>query len=85
MKERITLKKKSDPEKFAGPCLVKGIESPYVLCDTSYQSAYYPRLDLMKGCLCTPFEDQAGHSSIERVEQDIEPPLRVHLVIECHS
>ena len=43
MKERITLKKKSDPEKFAGPCLVKGIESPYVLCDTSYQSAYYPR------------------------------------------
>nr|VDD24248.1 unnamed protein product [Brassica oleracea] len=29
----------------------------------------------MKGCLRTPFEDQAKRSSIERVEQEIEPPL----------
>ena len=34
MKLRITLKKKSDPVKFAIPCLVKGIECPHALCDT---------------------------------------------------
>ncbi|KAF3533921.1 hypothetical protein DY000_02041549 [Brassica cretica] len=35
----------------------------------------------MKGCLRTPFEDQAERSSIERVEQEIELPGLVHLVI----
>ena len=34
MKNKITLKKKSGPEKFAIPCLVKGIEFPHALCDT---------------------------------------------------
>ncbi|KAF2617418.1 hypothetical protein F2Q68_00039050 [Brassica cretica] len=34
MKKRITLKKKSDPRKFAVPCTVKGIEFPHALCDT---------------------------------------------------
>ncbi|KAF3494670.1 hypothetical protein DY000_02053707 [Brassica cretica] len=34
MKMRITLKKKSDPEQFAIPCTVKGIEFPHALCDT---------------------------------------------------
>ena len=34
MKSMITLKKKSDPEKFAIPCLVKDIELPHALCDT---------------------------------------------------
>ncbi|KAF3539557.1 hypothetical protein F2Q69_00022593 [Brassica cretica] len=34
MKKGITLKKKSDPEKFAVPCTVKGIEFPHALCDT---------------------------------------------------
>ncbi|KAF3532317.1 hypothetical protein DY000_02038266 [Brassica cretica] len=34
MKLRITLKKKSDPGKFAIPCVVKGIEFPHALCDT---------------------------------------------------
>ncbi|KAF2602594.1 hypothetical protein F2Q70_00025845 [Brassica cretica] len=34
MKLRITLKKKSDPEKFAVPYVVKGIEFPHALCDT---------------------------------------------------
>ena len=28
MKQRITMKKKSDPEKFAVPCLVNGIKFP---------------------------------------------------------
>ena len=34
IKLRITLKKKSDPGKFAVSCLVKGIEFPCALCDT---------------------------------------------------
>ncbi|WZZ50992.1 hypothetical protein YC2023_051099 [Brassica napus] len=41
--------------------------------------------NLMKGCLRTPFEDQAERSSIERVEQEIELPGRVRLVIGCQS
>ena len=35
MKQRIALKKKSDPWKFAVPCLVVGIEFPCALCDKS--------------------------------------------------
>ncbi|KAF2531883.1 hypothetical protein F2Q70_00031792 [Brassica cretica] len=34
MKDMITLKKKSDPGKFAVLCMVKGIEFPHALCDT---------------------------------------------------
>ena len=36
-------------------------------------------------CLRTLFEDQAERRSIERVNQDIELPVRVHLVIGCQS
>ena len=39
----------------------------------------------MIGCLRTPFEDQAERSLIERVEQEIEQPGRVRLVIGCQS
>ena len=42
-------------------------------------------LNLINGCLRIPFEDQAERSSIERVEQEIELPGRVRLVIECQS
>ena len=42
-------------------------------------------LNLMKGWLRTPFEDQAERSSIEIVEQGIELPMQVPLVIECQS
>ena len=37
----------------------------------------------MKGCLRTPFEGQVERSSIERVEQEIELPEQVWLVVEC--
>uniref|UniRef100_A0A0D3D6V7 Uncharacterized protein n=1 Tax=Brassica oleracea var. oleracea TaxID=109376 RepID=A0A0D3D6V7_BRAOL len=36
-------------------------------------------LNLVKGCLRTPFEDQAERSSIDRVGQEIELPGRVRL------
>ncbi|KAL0898960.1 hypothetical protein Bca101_082921 [Brassica carinata] len=41
MKKRITLKKKSDPGKFAIPCLVKGIEFPCASATQERQSAFY--------------------------------------------
>ncbi|KAG5375827.1 hypothetical protein IGI04_040423 [Brassica rapa subsp. trilocularis] len=34
MKQMITLTKKSDPVKFAIPCVVKGVEFPHSMCDT---------------------------------------------------
>ena len=34
MRKRITLKKKSDPGKFAIPCTVQDIEFQHALCDT---------------------------------------------------
>ncbi|KAF2562445.1 hypothetical protein F2Q70_00018159 [Brassica cretica] len=44
MKNRITLKKKSDPGKFAIPCMVKGIEFPHALCDTGASVSILPRV-----------------------------------------
>ncbi|WZZ27075.1 hypothetical protein YC2023_010476 [Brassica napus] len=44
MKNKITLKKKSDPEKFAIPCTVKGIEFPHALCDTRASDSILPRV-----------------------------------------
>ncbi|KAF2532726.1 hypothetical protein F2Q70_00030816 [Brassica cretica] len=44
MKERITLKKKSDPGKFAVPILVKGIEFPCAMCDTSSSFSLLPKV-----------------------------------------
>ncbi|KAF3523213.1 hypothetical protein F2Q69_00047947 [Brassica cretica] len=43
-KNRITLKKKSDPEKFAIPCTVKGIEFPHALCNTGASVSILPRV-----------------------------------------
>ena len=40
-------------------------------------------LDLMKGCIRTPFKDQAERSSVIEFEQKIELHVRVRLVIEC--
>ena len=44
MKNMITLKKKSDPGKFAAPCTVKGIEFPHALCDTGASVSILPRV-----------------------------------------
>ncbi|KAF3534933.1 hypothetical protein DY000_02041365 [Brassica cretica] len=44
MMNRITLKKKSDPKKFAVPCTVKGIEFPHTLCDTGASVSIPPRV-----------------------------------------
>ncbi|KAF3590168.1 hypothetical protein DY000_02022019 [Brassica cretica] len=44
MKHRITLKKKSDPGKFAVPCLVEDIEFPCALCDTGSSVSILPKV-----------------------------------------
>ncbi|KAG5384420.1 hypothetical protein IGI04_035890 [Brassica rapa subsp. trilocularis] len=43
----ITLSKKSDPGKFAIPCVVKGVEFPHSMCDTgaSYETEYSESID----------------------------------------
>ncbi|KAG5384236.1 hypothetical protein IGI04_035706 [Brassica rapa subsp. trilocularis] len=49
MKHMITLTKKSDPGKFAIPCIVKGVEFPHSMCDTgaseSIDTPTFPSID----------------------------------------
>ncbi|KAG5410747.1 hypothetical protein IGI04_007066 [Brassica rapa subsp. trilocularis] len=40
MKHRITLTKKSDPGKFAIPCVVKGVEFPHSMCETEHHACH---------------------------------------------
>ncbi|KAG5393282.1 hypothetical protein IGI04_023245 [Brassica rapa subsp. trilocularis] len=44
MKHRITLTKKSDPGKFAIPCVGKGVEFPHSMCDTGSSVNILPRI-----------------------------------------
>ncbi|KAF3547125.1 hypothetical protein DY000_02007734 [Brassica cretica] len=44
MRQRITLNKKSYPEKFVVPCLIGGIEYPSVLCDTGSSVSILPKV-----------------------------------------
>ncbi|WZZ69782.1 hypothetical protein YC2023_081152 [Brassica napus] len=44
MKHMITLTKKSDPGKFAIPCVVKGVEFPHSMCDTGASVSILPRI-----------------------------------------
>ncbi|KAF2589615.1 hypothetical protein F2Q70_00038836 [Brassica cretica] len=46
MRQRITLKKKSDPGKFVVPCLVGGIDYPSALCDTGSAVNILPKSSL---------------------------------------
>ena len=44
MKHMITLTKKSDPGKFAIPCVVTGVEFPHSMCDTGASVSILPRI-----------------------------------------
>ncbi|KAF2587664.1 hypothetical protein F2Q70_00037325 [Brassica cretica] len=44
IRRKITLKKKSDPEQFAIPCTVQGIEFPHALYDTGASVSILPRV-----------------------------------------
>ncbi|KAF2560019.1 hypothetical protein F2Q68_00015434 [Brassica cretica] len=68
MKHRITLTKKSDPGKFAIPCIVKGVEFPHSMCDTGASVSILPRIMADQlGLTIEPstengnLYDQAGH------------------------
>ncbi|KAF2532182.1 hypothetical protein F2Q70_00029635 [Brassica cretica] len=44
MRQRITLKKKSDPGKFVVPCLIGGIDYTSVFCDTDSSVSILPKV-----------------------------------------
>ncbi|KAL0898839.1 hypothetical protein Bca101_082800 [Brassica carinata] len=44
MKQRITLKKRSDPGKFTVPCLVQVIEFPHAMCDIGASVSILPKV-----------------------------------------
>ncbi|KAF3485582.1 hypothetical protein F2Q69_00052905 [Brassica cretica] len=48
MRQRITLKKKSDPGKFVIPCLIGGIDYPSTLCDTGSSVSILPMVTPIK-------------------------------------
>ena len=62
MKQRITLKKKSDPGKFTILCTVKGIEFPHALCDTGASVSIMPRV--MADHLGLRWSCQRNHSPL---------------------
>ncbi|KAF3592737.1 hypothetical protein DY000_02021637 [Brassica cretica] len=48
MRQKITLKKKSDPGKFVIPCLIGGIDYPSALCDTGSSVSILPMVTPIK-------------------------------------
>ena len=56
VRKKITLKKNSDPGKFAIPCTVKGIQFPHALCDTGASVSILPRV--MADHLCNNPHEQ---------------------------
>ncbi|KAF3593252.1 hypothetical protein DY000_02021885 [Brassica cretica] len=61
MKNRITLKKKSNLGKFSVPCTVKGIEFPHAMCDTGASVSILPR---SSGGLVRDLEVQIGNALV---------------------
>ncbi|KAF3592091.1 hypothetical protein DY000_02020188 [Brassica cretica] len=80
MKKRITLKKKSDPEKFAIPCTVKGIEFPHSLCDTGASVSILPRVLADHLCDNPPFgikwSRSIGREDWSRINLVVEPQAK---------
>ncbi|KAF3547191.1 hypothetical protein DY000_02007133 [Brassica cretica] len=79
MKLRITLKKKSDPGKFAIPCVVKGIEFPHALCDTGASVSILPKVTRMVICVMQQeFAEKHPHppsSFYVKIDRPPSPPI----------
>ncbi|KAF2609675.1 hypothetical protein F2Q70_00012109 [Brassica cretica] len=73
MKLRITLKKKSDPGKFAIPCVVKGIEFPHALCDTGASVSILPKV--MADQLDDDFLQVVKHEKLGEGDFDVESSM----------
>ncbi|KAF3539291.1 hypothetical protein F2Q69_00021749 [Brassica cretica] len=57
MRQRITLKKKSDPGKFVVLCLIGGIDYPSALCDTRSSVSILPKVMAGLSLKIEPSED----------------------------
>ncbi|KAG5384376.1 hypothetical protein IGI04_035846 [Brassica rapa subsp. trilocularis] len=73
MKHRITLTKKSDPGKFAIPCIVKGVEFPHSMCDTGASVSILPRI------MADQLEKRSGG-----IIRDLEVLIELGFIGTCH-
>ncbi|KAF2617981.1 hypothetical protein F2Q68_00040690 [Brassica cretica] len=90
MKHRITLTKKSDPGKFAIPCVVKGVEFPHSMCDTGASVInsvdYGKELGFIGACHCgADYESEYDRALVplgRNVATELEPKLGRYVATE---
>ncbi|KAG5411073.1 hypothetical protein IGI04_007392 [Brassica rapa subsp. trilocularis] len=94
MKHRITLTKKSDPGKFAIPCIVKGVEFPHSMCDTGASRKvinsmdYGKELGFIGACHCgAEYESEYETEYSESIDTPTFPSIdsNVPMVIDDHN
>ncbi|KAG5384282.1 hypothetical protein IGI04_035752 [Brassica rapa subsp. trilocularis] len=84
MKHRITLTKKSDPGKFAIPCIVKGVEFPHSMCDTGASK----ELGFIGACHCgAEYESEYETEYLESIDTTNFPSIdsNVSMVTDDHN
>ncbi|KAG5410802.1 hypothetical protein IGI04_007121 [Brassica rapa subsp. trilocularis] len=94
MKHRITLTKKSDPGKFAIPCIVKGVEFPHSMCDTRASRMvinsvdYGKELGFIGACHCgAEYESEYETEYSESIDTTTFPSIdsNVSMVTDDHN
>ncbi|KAG5384492.1 hypothetical protein IGI04_035962 [Brassica rapa subsp. trilocularis] len=92
MKHRITLTKKSDPGKFAIPCIVKGVEFPHSMCDTGASVInsvdYGKELGFIDACHCgAEYESEYETEYSESIDTPTFPSIdsNVSMVTDDHN
>ncbi|KAG5415191.1 hypothetical protein IGI04_002758 [Brassica rapa subsp. trilocularis] len=82
MKHRITLTKKSDPGKFAIPCVVKGVEFPHSMCDIGASGkvinsvGYGKELGFIGACHCgAEYESEYKTEYLESIDTPTFPSI----------
>ncbi|KAG5384202.1 hypothetical protein IGI04_035672 [Brassica rapa subsp. trilocularis] len=94
MKHKITLTKKSDPGKFAIPCIVKGVEFPRSMCDTRASRKvinyvdYGRELGFIGACHCgAQYESEYETEYSESIDTLTFPSIdsKVSMVIDDHN
>ncbi|KAG5375428.1 hypothetical protein IGI04_040024 [Brassica rapa subsp. trilocularis] len=94
MKHRITLTKKSDPGKFAIPCVVKGVEFPHSMCDIGASRKvinsvdYGKELGFIGACHCgADYESEYETEYSESIDTPTFPSIdsNVSMVTDDHN
>ncbi|KAG5384536.1 hypothetical protein IGI04_036006 [Brassica rapa subsp. trilocularis] len=94
MKHRITFTKKSDPGKFAIPCIVKGVEFPHSMCDTGASRKvinsveYGKELGFIGACHCgAEYESEYETEYSESIDTPAFPSINsnVSMVTDDHN